>query len=548
VTSLTEKLNQLHDDPFIMPVIRTYYVPWSDKVYQELVNIMTRNSICREIKKTIDVVSKKNEELKEQRQRSYENVQSVIDKASGYLEEKDIEKIEGNENKTMALRQALMEKRTPRGKIKELLDKINVEYPKGLTKEELPVIIVQEMPFADGGDLADRLLFDDSKFTIEELENMWIQLLWSLYIPQKYFHFVHNDIKPANILIQTTKEIEEFDLEGRVLTLPTGSPHFYLSDFGLSTSEVTSDWSYGTPDFMTPFSKLYFPYSSSGLFSPLRGPDFDLWSLGLVFWLTAAQGQSIDGRLVMTDTISRPFKSKGEYATSIDNLAKKIFSEFKGRAKTTRGSVVESDAVASAMIQCALMKALGHGFLPPSKVKLPSSGSGGVVYLKLDANIKSLGTLFSKYEETILKAIEDAVGVKNYFGKVCDAILKYIGPNYYAIIKSMLAWPSDNDTIPNGKIFFNVFQKINIPTEIKPYVIPQIYDANWETESSKGNNPVEKSLLGGPQDSHKSSRSFDFSDKSFGSVIYKASSTTAFESTPTKNIIGSIPKYFVLQL
>jgi serine/threonine protein kinase len=115
---------------------------------------------------------------------------------------------------------------------------------------------------------------------VAEIENAWIQILTGFYLAQKSFCFVHNDIKPDNILISKIKKEENYNTNGRQLHLPVGSLHYYITDYGASyliEDYQQYHWNRTTPGYGLKYPLLYLESGSTNSPFPIKGPDSDIW-------------------------------------------------------------------------------------------------------------------------------------------------------------------------------------------------------------------------------------------------------------------------------
>jgi serine/threonine protein kinase len=149
-----------------------------------------------------------------------------------------------------------------------------------LGENNMPLVVVQEMQYINGGTLAKML--KGIRFSQEQIESAWIQLLYCFYLTQKDFCFTHNDIKPDNILVSYIDKEEDFDIgNGYRLHLPVGSAHFYISDFGLSWKTPRNNiesWLRSSHGIGINYPILYLSYKEFGRNDlPPKGPNVDLW-------------------------------------------------------------------------------------------------------------------------------------------------------------------------------------------------------------------------------------------------------------------------------
>jgi serine/threonine protein kinase len=99
-------------------------------------------------------------------------------------------------------------------------------------------------------------------------------------LTQKDFCFVHNDIKLNNILYTNTRKGETYDINGKRLTLPPNSAHYYIADFGLSHKYPTygiNDWTRAAEGILLPYPLLYLTKDDRNAILPLKGPNADIW-------------------------------------------------------------------------------------------------------------------------------------------------------------------------------------------------------------------------------------------------------------------------------
>jgi serine/threonine protein kinase len=128
-------------------------------------------------------------------------------------------------------------------------------------------------------------LKDNGRFSTNDLKSAWLQLLSGFYLIQKKHCFIHNDIKPDNILFTSPDTDQKFDIEDGVsFTIPHNTPHYYFSDFGLSHMNVkrgAQEWRITTVGFSLPYALFYvdkeYQYWNDETPIPVKGPDSDLW-------------------------------------------------------------------------------------------------------------------------------------------------------------------------------------------------------------------------------------------------------------------------------
>lgn len=490
-------------DPFVMPVLKSYHVPWNDETYQRLREILNQNSTCQNLRDTADYIDNLYQSLKTSFAESVGDrdalIAQVLESATQaallnaeqlrIIKEVEIDKrIEAlHTTLVSAAKSTTGEKKN---EINKLITRLITELPSGVLEGSKPVVIVQEMPFANSSDLRARLRIGEA-FRLPDLERMYFQLLWSLYgLQTPTSCFVHNDIKPENILVSLAEQDEKHVLNDKVFTIPKNSPHLYLTDYGVAWTEPKNSfdkWMYGTPDYANHFAIFYTKPGEWGGNYPSRGPNSDIWTMGLLFWTMAAQGLEIEGKKLKLTSPSAGFLTpRGEFKPPLRGQAVTTHNQFlKG---TSTEDNVPTDRIAHAMIQCTLMKAMGHEFLPPQKFQFKKSKKTKTMSWQF------LGQQFEEQQEVITQAVDATIGTAGYFDKICQAMKTAIGDSNYEIIRSMLAWPKNNErTCDEGKRHLELINQLNVPEwSGQPWIsVTQfVEEAQVEEGSFKGGTSV----------------------------------------------------------
>jgi hypothetical protein len=219
-----------------------------------------------------------------------------------------------------------------------------------------------------------------------------------------------------------------------------------------------------------------------------------------MFWTMALHGTTIGGEKVALGSLVDKINMNRV------NMGIVIHEEFS----ESNEDIITLRNIKIMMILCTFMETIGNGFLPSENLNFKS----GETEHHLHMGEGTLGFLFLKHKDKIIKSVNDAFRDENYkFEHVCKSVKHHIGDKYYGLLKDMLSWPKELDSDPcdGGKRYRNLVQRINIPK-----IITNPDDTETDTDDDgPNNNSLEDTKI-----------------------------TTIFDQEPKEMLLESIPKYF----